>query len=207
MNLPSKLLENAVNEVSRLPGIGRKTALRLVLWLLRQEAEVAENLSASITHLRQQVKFCRTCHNITDAELCSVCGNPARDASLVCVVEDIRDIIAIENTGNYRGLYHVLGGIISPMDGIGPKDLQIDSLEQRIQQGTIKEIIFALKTNMEGETTAFYLFRRLKNYELDFSILARGLGMGDELEYADELSLSRSLINRTPFEKSMSPKN
>jgi recombination protein RecR len=206
MNFPSKLLEEAVNEFSKLPGVGKKTALRLVLHLLKQDMMQVEKFGKSIIDLRNSAVYCIQCHNISDAQLCNVCSSANRDKSLLCVVEDMRDVIAIENTANYNGLYHVLGGIISPMDGIGPKDLNIDSLEKRINEGSVKEIILALPASMEGETTSFYVYRKLNSEQLVVSIIARGLGVGDELEYADEVSLSRSLLHRTPFEKSLSLK-
>jgi recombination protein RecR len=200
----SKLLQSAVDEFTRLPGIGRKTALRLVLHLLRQEPGVAENFSQSIQKLRKEVVYCKKCNNISDQELCSICASPARDPSLICVVEDIRDIIAIENTGQFLGLYHVLGGIISPMDGIGPKDLNIDSLIERANNTEIKEIVFALSTTMEGDTTNYYLFKKLSHMDKKLSVIARGIAIGDELEYADEVTLGRSILNRTPYEHSFS---
>lgn len=206
MNFPSKLLEEAVNEFSKLPGVGKKTALRLVLHLLKQETNHVERFGNSIMELKKSAMYCRQCHNLSDTELCSVCSSSGRDHSLLCVVEDMRDVIAIENTANYHGLYHVLGGIISPMEGVGPKDLNIDSLEERVKSGVVKEIILALPASMEGETTSFYVYRKLNGENLLVSIIARGLGVGDELEYADEVSLSRSLIHRTPFEKSISVK-
>lgn len=206
MNFPSKLLEEAVNEFSKLPGVGKKTALRLVLHLLKQDKSQVERFGNAIVHLKEGALYCRQCHNISDADLCSVCASAVRDKSVLCVVEDMRDVIAIENTANYNGLYHVLGGIISPMEGVGPKDLNIDSLEARVKEGNIKEIILALPASMEGETTSFYVYRKLNAEHLLVSIIARGLGVGDELEYADEVSLSRSLLHRTPFEKSFSLK-
>jgi recombination protein RecR len=206
MNFPSKLLEEAVNEFSRLPGVGKKTALRLVLHLLKQDKSQVERFGNSIVQLRNGAVYCKDCHNLSDASLCQICSSSARDKSLLCVVEDMRDVIAIENTANYNGLYHVLGGIISPMEGIGPKDLTIDSLEERVKAGVVKEIILALPASMEGETTSFYVYRKLNSGSLIISIIARGLGVGDELEYADEVSLSRSLLQRTPFEKSFSVK-
>jgi recombination protein RecR len=206
MNFPSKLLEEAVNEFSRLPGVGKKTALRLVLHLLKQDKNQVERFGNSIVQLRNGAVYCKECHNLSDSSLCQICSSSARDKSLLCVVEDMRDVIAIENTANYNGLYHVLGGIISPMEGIGPKDLTIDSLEERVKAGVVKEIILALPASMEGETTSFYVYRKLNSGSLIISIIARGLGVGDELEYADEVSLSRSLLQRTPFEKSFSVK-
>lgn len=191
-----------MEEFSRLPGIGRKTALRLVLHLLRQDEESVARFSEAMIRLRQEVVYCRQCHNISDQDLCEICRSPHRDHSLICVVEDLRDVIAIENTGQYRGLYHVLGGIISPMDGIGPGDLNIESLVVRIEQNkeSIREIILALSTTMEGDTTNFYIFRKIKPFYVKVSVIARGIAIGDELEYADELTLGRSIVNRTPYE-------
>jgi recombination protein RecR len=206
MNFPSKLLEEAVNEFSKLPGVGKKTALRLVLHLLKQDKSQVERFGNSIVQLRNGAIYCKECHNLSDSFVCQICSSSVRDKSLLCVVEDMRDVIAIENTANYNGLYHVLGGIISPMEGIGPKDLTIDSLEERVKSGVVKEIILALPASMEGETTSFYVYRKLNAADLVVSIIARGLGVGDELEYADEVSLSRSLLQRTPFEKSFSVK-
>ncbi len=200
----SKLLQAAVDEFTRLPGIGRKTALRLVLHLLRQKPEAVENFSGSISKLRNEVIYCNRCNNISDQELCTICASHARDTSTICVVEDIRDIIAIENTGQFSGLYHVLGGIISPMEGIGPNDLNISSLLERANSPDVKEIVFALCTTMEGDTTNYYLFKKLKHLEIKLSVIARGISIGDELEYADEVTLGRSIINRTPYEHSIS---
>ena len=196
---PSILLEKAVNEFAKLPGIGNKTAMRLVLHLLRQDTGTVEAFGNSIIKLKHDVKYCRVCHNISDTETCNICSNPRRDPSTVCVVENIRDVLAIEATQQYNGLYHVLGGIISPMDGIGPKNLEIDSLVERVSQGEVKEVIFALSTTMEGDTTSFYISRRLKDYPVKLSVLARGVSVGDELEYTDEVTLGRSIINRTPY--------
>lgn len=193
---PSKLLERAVAEISKLPGIGRKTALRLVLHLLKQEPESVHSLSESLTQLRDDVKHCRVCHNLSDTDMCDICANPLRDASTVCVVENINNVLAIEGTGIYRGLYHVLGGLISPIDGISPANLEIDSLEERVKEGGIKEIIFALNPTMEGDTTNFYISRRLKPYGILLTTLARGISVGDELEYTDEVTLGRALTNR-----------
>ena len=198
---PSRLLENAVGQFSRLPGIGRKTALRLVLHLLRQEEEDVEQLASSLTTMRREVKRCRVCHNICDQDVCSVCSDPRRDSRTVCVVENIQDVMAIENTQQYHGLYHVLGGVISPMDGIGPSDLEIASLVERVGQGTVDEVILALSPTMEGDTTNFYLFRKLAPFQqLKVTVIARGVSVGDELEYADEVTLGRSILNRTVFE-------
>ena len=196
---PSLLLEQAVNEFAKLPGIGHKTAMRLVLHLLRQETTTVEAFGNAIINLKHNVKYCKICHNISDTDICNICSNPQRDNTTVCVVENIRDVMAIENTQQYKGLYHVLGGIISPMDGIGPKNLEIDSLVERVSQGEVKEVIFALSTTMEGDTTSFYISRRLKDYPVKLSVLARGVSVGDELEYTDEITLGRSIINRTPY--------
>lgn len=202
MNLPSfpsKLLENAVNEFASLPGIGRKTAFRLVMHLLRRGEADVTRFGEAVIKLRQEVKYCRDCHNLSDNDVCSVCADPARDKSTVCVVEDIQDVMAIENTRQYRGVYHVLGGIISPVDGIGPADLNISSLAARAESGSMKEVILALSTTMEGDTTNFYLYKKLINTGVEITTLAMGVSQGDELEYIDELTLGRSLLNRTPF--------
>lgn len=197
---PSKLLEKAVSEFAKLPGIGRKTALRLVLFMLRQSKEDVDNFGEAITTIRHDVKYCKICHNISDTDVCPICSDERRDASTVCVVENIRDVMAVENTLQYHGLYHVLGGIISPMDGIGPSDIEIDSLAERVAAGNIKEVILALSSTMEGDTTNFYISRRLQQYDVKISVIARGISVGDELEYTDEVTLGRSIINRTPFE-------
>jgi|SRR6056297_84246 len=202
MEFSSKLLENAVYEMSQLPGIGKRTALRLVLHLLKQSERQTEQLSNALTVLRSTVRFCSNCHNISDTELCEICANHKRDGSLVCVVEDIRDVMAIENTGQYRGKYHVLGGKISPMEGIGPQDLTISSLVTKVKEGEINELIFALSSTMEGDTTNFYIFKQLEGLEIRTSTIARGIAVGDELEYADEVTLGRSILNRVPFEGS-----
>lgn len=201
---PSKLLENAVAEFSRLPGIGKKTALRLVLHLLKRENEEVHRFSEALTRLKDEVKHCAQCHNISDTEICDICGNSSRDSSLVCVVENIRDVMSIENTHQFQGIYHVLGGIISPMDGIGPSDLEVDSLLARVEQGGIREVIFALSTTMEGDSTNFYLFRKLKSSGVRITTLARGVSIGDELEYTDELTLGRSIVNRLLYEQVIS---
>ena len=201
---PSKLLETAVNEFTKLPGIGRKSALRLVLHLLRQDAETVNFFGNSIIQLRNEIKHCKVCHNISDTEICNICANHARNQSVVCVVENIRDVMSVENTQQYNGLYHVLGGIISPMDGIGPAELEIESLIKRVEEGTIVEIILALSTTMEGDTTNFYIFRKLKDFQVKITTLARGVSVGDELEYTDEITLGRSLTNRIPYESSLS---
>ena len=196
---PSALLERAVGEFAKLPGVGRKTAMRLVLHLLRQERETVEAFANAITTLKREAKFCKVCHNISDTETCRICSNPQRDASTVCVVENIRDVMAVEATQQYRGVYHVLGGVISPIDGIGPGDLQIDSLVERVKAGGIGEVILALSTTMEGDTTNFYIYRKLEPLGVKLSVIARGIAVGDELEYADEVTLGRSIVNRTPF--------
>lgn len=194
---PSRLLEQAVSEISKLPGIGRKTALRLVLHLLRREAKDVHQLSKSLTDLVDGVKYCHTCHNISDTEECDICANPQRDRSTICVVENIKNVMAIENTGQYRGLYHVLGGVISPMDGIGPNDLELQSLVDRVANGGVEEIILALNPTMEGDTTNFYIQRKIAGSGVRLSVLARGVSVGDDLEYTDEVTLGRSIINRT----------
>ncbi len=196
---PSLLLERAVEEFSKLPGIGRKTAMRLVLHLLRQDASTVESFGNSIITLKHEVKYCKVCHNISDTDICQICTNAQRDHSVVCVVENVRDVMAVEATQQYHGLYHVLGGVISPMDGIGPGDLQIESLVQRVAKGGIDEVILALSTTMEGDTTNFYIYRKLENMNIKLSVIARGISVGDELEYADEITLGRSIINRTLF--------
>ncbi len=200
---PSKLLENAVNEFSKLPGIGRKSALRLVLHLLRQEASEVSIFGNSLIQLRNEIKHCKVCHNISDTETCQICANPARNNSVICVVENIRDVMSIENTQQYNGLYHVLGGIISPMDGIGPSDLEIDSLIKRVDSGEVVEVILALSTTMEGDTTNFYIYRKLKDKDVKVTTLARGVSIGDDLEYTDEITLGRSLVNRVNYESSL----
>ena len=198
---PSLLLEKAVGELSKLPGVGRKTALRLALHLLRQNESEVETFSSSILKMKQEIKYCSCCHNVSDTELCPICADARRDASVVCVVENIQDVMAIENTQQYNGLYHVLGGVISPMDGIGPADIEIDSLVERVAQGGVKEIIFALGSTMEGDTTNFYISKRLANYGVLLTVIARGISVGNELEYTDEVTLGRSILNRTPFDK------
>ena len=197
---PSQLLERAVEAFSQLPGVGRKTALRLVLHLLRQPADEVDGFAEAVVRVKHDVKYCKVCHNISDSDVCSICSDPRRDASLVCVVEDIQDVMAIENTQQFHGLYHVLGGIISPMDGVGPHDLEIDSLVKRVDEGGVKEVILALASTMEGDTTNFYLSRKLKGKNVKLSVIARGISVGDELEYTDEVTLGRSILNRTPFE-------
>ena len=204
MNFSSKLLENAVAEFAKLPGVGQKTALRLVLHLLKQEKADVEQFSSTVSKLRNEIQFCRTCYNISDQAVCEICASPKRDQSLVCIVEDTRDVMAIENTNQYNGVYHVLGGLISPMDGIGPSDLEVDSLVERLKQSEAKEIIFALSATMEGDTTIFYLDKRLKQFNLKLSTIARGIAFGGELEYVDEITLGRSITTRVPYENSLS---
>ena len=203
MDFSSKLLEEAVNEMSQLPGIGRRTALRLVLHLLRQPESQTVALSKALVDLRTEIKFCKNCHNISDTELCEICANKNRQSEVVCVVEDIRDVMAIENTGQYRGLYHVLGGKINPMEGIGPSQLTIKSLVEKARTGAVEEIIFALSSTLEGDTTNFYIFKQLEGLSIKTSTIARGISVGDELEYADEITLGRSITNRIPFESSL----
>ena len=206
MNYNSKIFEDAVNEFAKLPGIGRRTALRLVLHLLKESPAEVEKFGKTFIRLRNEIRYCRECHNITEQEVCSICSNHKRDRSLLCVVENLRDVIAIENTNQYNGRYHVLGGIISPMDGIGPSDLTIESLLKRILADEIKEIITALSATMEGDTTVFYLYKKilqLDRKDIRFSTIARGVAIGDELEYADEVTLGRSILNRTPYENSL----
>ena len=200
---PSVLLEKAVGEFAKLPGVGRKTALRLVLHLLRQDTTTVEALGHAIVTLKREVKYCKACHNISDTEVCRICANPNRDRTIVCVVENIQDVMAVEATQQFTGLYHVLGGVISPMDGIGPGDLQIDSLVERVNAGGIEEVILALSTTMEGDTTGFYIYRKLEHLGVKLSVIARGVSIGDELEYTDEVTLGRSIVNRTPFSGTM----
>ena len=197
---PSRLLESAVQEFSKLPGIGRKTALRLVLYLLKRDPAEAQQFGEAIIKLRNEIQYCHTCHNISETDTCPICANPNRDPSIVCVVENVKDVMSIENTHQHHGLYHVLGGLISPMDGIGPQDIEIDSLVQRVAQGGISEVILALSATMEGDTTNFYIFRRLAPYpDVKITMLARGVSVGNEIEYTDELTLGRSILNRTLF--------
>lgn len=197
---PSRLLEKAVDEFAKLPGVGRKTALRLVLHMLRQDVSMVDAFAGAMTNLRHNVKYCRVCHNISDSEICPICSNPHRDASIVCVVENVQDVMAIENTQQYNGLYHVLGGVISPMDGVGPGDIEIDSLVKRVEENEeIEEIVLALSSTMEGDTTNFYISRKLAPYGKKISVIARGISVGNELEYTDEVTLGRSILNRTPF--------
>ncbi|MFM7730880.1 MAG: recombination mediator RecR [Flavobacteriales bacterium] len=203
MNIPSRYIEQAVDQVSSLPGIGKKTALRLVLSLLRRKPDEVDRFTSSITEMMSHVKLCNQCHNLSDLDVCAICSSPFRDKSLVCVVADIRDVMAIESTEQYRGTYHVLGGIISPMDGVGPSDLFIDGLIQRTQSGEVQEIILALSATMEGETTCFYLSRRLADFNVRISAIARGVAVGGELEYTDEVTLGRSILQRTPYENAL----
>ncbi len=203
MNFSSKLLEKAVDEVSQLPGIGKRTALRLVLHLLKQPLSQTKQLTVALDTLRGEIKLCQNCHNISDVAICEICSNKNRNAELICVVEDIRDVMAIESTSQFRGMYHVLGGKISPIDGIGPQNLTIESLVHKVKSGSIKEIIFALSSTMEGDTTNFYIYRRLEDCDVKVSTIARGISVGDELEYADEVTLGRSILNRIPFENSL----
>ncbi len=206
MEFSSKLIEEAVNEFSKLPGVGKRTALRFVLHLLKQsESEVAQ-FGNSFIRLKNELRYCQRCHNVSDKLLCEVCSNPNREQGLVCVVEDIRDVMAIENTLQFRGVYHVLGGIISPMDGVGPSDLNIETLVEKASSGAIKEVVMALSTTMEGDTTNFYIYKRLKEFNLTISTIARGVSIGDELEFADEVTLGRSIVNRTLYENTFSVK-
>ncbi|MGL5563933.1 MAG: recombination mediator RecR [Tannerellaceae bacterium] len=200
---PSVLLENAVNEFANLPGVGKKTALRLALYLLRRDSDFTESFTKALTEFRNDIKYCKVCHNICDDEICPLCLDPLRDSGLLCVVENVKEVMAIENTGQFRGLYHVLGGIISPMEGIGPAELEIESLVERVKSGQVKEIILALSTTMEGDTTNFYIFRRLSGLDIKITVIARGVSIGDEIEYADEITLGRSILNRTSFNDSM----
>lgn len=201
MEFSSKLLEKAVNEMSQLPGIGKRTALRLVLHLLKQPKEQTQFLSQALTSMREEVKFCESCHNISDVAICSICSNDKRDKKIICVVEDIRDVMAIENTGQFKGIYHVLGGKISPIDGVGPSQLNIISLVEKVKSDQVSEIIFALSSTIEGDTTNFYIYKQIQDFEVITSTIARGIAVGDELEYADEVTLGRSILHRVPFEK------
>ena len=200
---PSILLENAVNELSRLPGIGKKTALRLALFLLRQEVLDVARFTEAISTFRNEIRYCQCCFNISDTDLCSICASEKRNRRIICVVETIRDVMAIENTGQYQGIYHVLGGVISPMDGVGPDDLNINGLEKKAVEGAVDEIIFALSATMEGDTTNYYIFKKLSNFPLTITTISRGIAVGDELQYTDEITLGRSLLNRIPFEKTL----
>lgn len=195
----SQLLDNAVDQFSRLPGVGRKTALRLVLHMLRQDAQFMDDFTGALQKMKKEIKYCEVCHNISDTDVCPICANSHRDATTVCVVENIQDVLAIENTQQYNGLYHVLGGVISPMDGIGPGDIEIDSLVKRVSDGGVNEVIFALASTMEGDTTNFYISKRLQQYDVKLSVIARGISVGDELEYTDEVTLGRSILNRVPL--------
>jgi recombination protein RecR len=203
MNFSSKLLENAVNEVSQLPGIGKRTALRLVLHLLKQPAKQTHQLANSLIKMVDEIKLCKQCHNISDVEICEICATPSRNSEIICVVEDVRDVMAIENTAQFKGLYHVLGGKISPIEGVGPQNLTIDSLVEKVKIGNVKEVIFALSSTIEGDTTNFYIFKQIEKYGVKTSTIARGIAVGDELEYADEVTLGRSILNRIPFENSL----
>ena len=203
MEFSSKLLEKAVNEMAQLPGIGKRTALRLVLHLLKQPVEQTQFLSQALTTVREEIKFCKSCHNISDVEVCEICNNSARNHKIICVVEDVRDVMAIENTNQFKGIYHVLGGKISPIDGVGPSQLNILSLVEKVKSGQIEELIFALSSTMEGDTTNFYIYKQIKDCEIKTSTIARGIAVGDELEYADEVTLGRSILHRVPFENSL----
>lgn len=203
MEFSSKLLEKAVNEISQLPGIGKRTALRLVLHLLKQPKEQTGFLSQALVSMREDIKFCESCHNISDTTTCEICSNANRNHQIVCVVEDIRDVMAIENTGQFRGIYHVLGGKISPIDGVGPSQLKIATLVEKVKSGSVNEVIFALSSTMEGDTTNFYIYKQIADTGVVLSTIARGIAVGDELEYADEVTLGRSILQRVPFEKSL----
>ena len=203
MDFSSQLLENAVAEIAQLPGIGKRSALRLALHLLKQPEAHTQRLSTALTSFRENIKFCEQCHNLSDAPRCDICSNPARDDSLLCVVEDIRDVMAIESTSQFKGYYHVLGGLISPMDGMGPQDLTLDTLVQKIKSGTVKEVIFALSATMEADTTNFYMYKLLSKFPVKLSTIARGIAVGEELEYTDEVTLARSINTRLPYEKSI----
>lgn len=202
MEFSSKLLEKAVYEMSQLPGIGKRTALRLVLHLLKQPKEQTSFLSQALLNMREEIKFCQSCHNISDVEICEICSNVSRNKEIICVVEDIRDVMAIENTGQFKGIYHVLGGKISPIDGVGPSQLNIPTLVEKVKSGGVKELIFALSSTMEGDTTNFYIYRQIKDVDIITSTIARGISVGDELEFADEVTLGRSILHRVPFENS-----
>lgn len=203
MEFSSKLLGNAIAEIALLPGIGKRTALRLALHLLKQPQSQTTDLASALVDLKTKIKHCKNCHNISDTEVCEICNNPARDQSIVCVVEDIRDVMAIENTEQYKGVYHVLGGKISPIDGVGPQELNISTLVDKVKNGEIKEIIFALSSTMEGDTTNFYIYKQVQHLNITTSTIARGISVGDELEYADEITLGRSIMQRVPFENSL----
>ena len=197
---PSQLFGKAVSELAGLPGIGQKTALRLALFLFRQDKDKVERFVRTISEMRGETMYCKICHNISDTEVCPICANPHRDATMVCVVENVQDVMAIENTQQYNGLYHVLGGVISPMDGVGPADIEIDSLVDRVKDGGVEEVILALSSTMEGDTTNFYIYRKLAGYDVKLTVIARGIAVGGELEYADEITLGRSIVNRVPFD-------
>ena len=203
MNFSSKLVESAVDEMAQLPGVGKRSALRLILHLLKQPKSQTERLTLALNNLKEYVTYCKNCHNISDVDMCEICSNPKRNPKIICVVEDIRDVMAIENTMQFKGIYHVLGGKISPMEGVGPQNLNIDSLVEKVKKDTIEELIFALSSTMEGDTTNFYIFKLLKDYNIKISTIARGISVGDELEYADEVTLGRSIVNRVPFENSL----
>ncbi|MEK6452031.1 MULTISPECIES: recombination mediator RecR [unclassified Myroides] len=205
MEFPSKLLEKAVEEMSQLPGIGKRTALRLMLHLLKQPEEQTVHMAEALMKMRKEISFCKSCHNISDEEICDICSNPVRDHQIICVVEDVRDVMALENTQLFKGIYHVLGGKISPMDGVGPSQLNINSLVEKVKNGEVKEIIFALSSTMEGDTTNFYIYKQVKDHNIITSTIARGIAVGDELEYADEVTLGRSLVHRVPFENAFKP--
>ncbi len=203
INYPSKLIENAVNELAKLPGIGKKTALHLALYLLKQDVSEIENFGNTIIKMRKEINYCKYCHNISDSDICNICSNTKRDHSVICVTEDIRDVMAIENTNQYNGIYHILGGIISPIEGISPDDINIQSLIKRVEKNNIKEVIMALNTTIEGDTTTFYVYKKLKYLDIKFTTIARGISIGDELEYTDEITLGRSIINRILYENYM----
>ena len=203
MNFPSKILENAVNEVAQLPGIGKRSALRLVLHLLNRPKEQTQYLTEALNKMRNDIKFCKNCHNISDTEICEICANPKRNPHIICVVEDVRDVMAIENTAQFKGIYHVLGGKISPIEGIGPHHLNIESLVDKVKNNDVSEVIFALSSTMEGDTTNFYIFKQIEKFAIKISTIARGIAVGDEIEYADEITLGRSILNRIPFENSL----
>ncbi len=203
MNFSSKLVESAVDEMSQLPGVGKRSALRLILHLLKQPKIQTERLTQALNNLQEHITYCKNCHNISDIDICEICANPKRNKKIICVVEDIRDVMAIENTMQYKGIYHVLGGKISPMEGVGPQNLNIDSLVEKVKNEVIDELIFALSSTMEGDTTNFYIFKLLKDCDVKISTIARGIAVGDELEYADEITLGRSIVNRVPFENSL----
>lgn len=203
MEFSSKLLENAVNEMAQLPGIGKRTALRLVLHLLKQPLSQTQRLTEGLQKMREEIIFCSNCHNISDLTLCEICANPSRNQSIICVVEDVRDVMAIENTAQFKGHYHVLGGKISPMDGVGPSQLNIESLVQKVKLGNVNELVFALSSTLEGDTTNFYIFKQIEPYNITMTTIARGIAVGDELEYADEVTLGRSIVHRIPFENAL----